>query len=40
MVKFLMEHLTKSGCRIGEKFVQAVHCDDKIAGGFRPGEGV
>ncbi|CAM8910329.1 unnamed protein product [Rhodiola kirilowii] len=40
MVKFLMEHLTKSGCPISENFIQAVHCDQEISGGFRPGEGI
>lgn len=33
MVKFLKEHLEKSGCRIGDNFIRAVHCN-KMASGF------
>lgn len=40
MVKFLKEHLEKSGCRIGDNFVKAVHCDMKISGGYVRGQGV
>lgn len=40
MVKFLMEHLEKSGCGIGDKFIKAVHCDKQISGGYVRGEGV
>lgn len=40
MVKFLLEHLEKSGCGIGDKFIKAVHCDKQISGGYVRGEGV
>ncbi|KAJ6298678.1 hypothetical protein OIU76_019769 [Salix suchowensis] len=39
MVKFLREHMGKAGCGVGEKFVKAVNCDKKIAGGYVRGEG-
>ncbi|XP_040367951.1 mitochondrial inner membrane protease ATP23 isoform X2 [Rosa chinensis] len=32
MVKFLLEHLEKSGCRILDWSCWAVHCEKKIAG--------
>ncbi|GMH15020.1 hypothetical protein Nepgr_016861 [Nepenthes gracilis] len=40
MVKFLREHLEKSGCSLGENFVKAVHCDKLISGGYVRGEGI
>uniref|UniRef100_A0A803R3B6 Mitochondrial inner membrane protease ATP23 n=1 Tax=Cannabis sativa TaxID=3483 RepID=A0A803R3B6_CANSA len=40
MVKFLLEHLEKSGCAIGERFIKAVHCNKQIAGGYVRGEGI
>uniref|UniRef100_A0A0V0HEK8 Mitochondrial inner membrane protease ATP23 n=1 Tax=Solanum chacoense TaxID=4108 RepID=A0A0V0HEK8_SOLCH len=39
MVKFLKEHLEKSGCRIGDNFIKASHCDQKISGGYARGRG-
>nr|XP_023918828.1 mitochondrial inner membrane protease ATP23 homolog isoform X2 [Quercus suber] len=30
MVKFLREHLEKSGCVLGDKFIKAVHCNKQI----------
>ncbi|KGN51337.1 mitochondrial inner membrane protease ATP23 [Cucumis sativus] len=40
MVKFLMEHLEKSGCGIGDRFIKAVHCEKQISGGYVRGEGI
>lgn len=40
MVKFLKEHLEKSGCRIGDNFIKASHCDQKISGGYARGRGI
>ncbi|KAL3526117.1 hypothetical protein ACH5RR_014489 [Cinchona calisaya] len=40
MVKFLKEHMEKSGCSFGNKFIRAVHCDKQIAGGYSRGEGI
>ena len=40
MVKFLKEQMEKSGCRFGDNFIRAVHCDKQIAGGYVRGEGV
>ncbi|KAG5521839.1 hypothetical protein RHGRI_034164 [Rhododendron griersonianum] len=39
MVKFLKEHLEKAGCGFEEKFINAVHCDKEISGGYTRGEG-
>ncbi|KAF3622449.1 putative glycerol-3-phosphate dehydrogenase [NAD(+)]-like isoform X1 [Capsicum annuum] len=40
MVKFLKEHLEKSGCRIGDNFIKAIHCDKKVSGGYVRGHGI
>ncbi|KAG5521840.1 hypothetical protein RHGRI_034164 [Rhododendron griersonianum] len=40
MVKFLKEHLEKAGCGFEEKFINAVHCDKEISGGYTRGEGI
>ncbi|KAF3637959.1 putative C2 and GRAM domain-containing protein-like [Capsicum annuum] len=40
IVKFLKEHLEKSGCRIGDNFIKAIHCDKKVSGGYVRGHGV
>ncbi|XP_009624062.1 mitochondrial inner membrane protease ATP23 [Nicotiana tabacum] len=40
MVKFLKEHLEKSGCRIGDNFIKAIHCDKKVSGGYVRGQGI
>ncbi|KAL6209555.1 hypothetical protein ACLB2K_020495 [Fragaria x ananassa] len=40
MVKFLLEHLDKSGCAVGDGFIKAVHCDKEFGGGYTRGEGV
>lgn len=40
MVKFMLEHLEKAGCAVGDKFIKAIHCDKKMAGGYSRGEGV
>lgn len=40
MVKFLREHLEKAGCAIGDNFIKAINCDQKMAGGYAPGQGV
>ncbi|ESR59912.1 hypothetical protein CICLE_v10016815mg [Citrus x clementina] len=39
-VKFLRQHLEKAGCGFGDKFIKAVHCNKKIAGGYVRGEGI
>ncbi|KAI8539771.1 hypothetical protein RHMOL_Rhmol09G0208500 [Rhododendron molle] len=38
--EILKEHLEKAGCGFGEKFINAVHCDKEISGGYTHGEGV
>ncbi|PON39669.1 Peptidase M76, ATP [Trema orientale] len=40
MAKFLLEHLEKSGCPVGDRFIEAVYCDKQIAGGYVRGEGI
>ncbi|OMO69216.1 Peptidase M76, ATP23 [Corchorus olitorius] len=40
MVKFLKEHLEKSGCIVGDNFIRAVKCDKDMSGGYIPGEGI
>ena len=40
MVKFLREHMDKSGCVLGDKFIKAVRCNKKIGGGSTRGHGV
>lgn len=32
--------MEKAGCGFGDKFIKAVHCDKKIAGGYVRGAGV
>ncbi|XP_077225934.1 ku70-binding family protein [Tasmannia lanceolata] len=39
-VKFLKEHLEKAGCIVGEKFIKAVECEQRISGGYVRGEGI
>ncbi|KAL8553237.1 hypothetical protein ACS0TY_001770 [Phlomoides rotata] len=39
-VKFLKGHLEKSGCSIESNFIKAVNCEEAIAGGYVPGEGI
>ncbi|XP_057983705.1 mitochondrial inner membrane protease ATP23 isoform X2 [Malania oleifera] len=39
-VKFLVEHLAKAGCGVGDQFIKAVHCDKQISGGYVRGEGI
>ncbi|KAH6802851.1 Ku70-binding family protein [Perilla frutescens var. frutescens] len=39
-VRFLIEHLEKSGCRIGSNFIKANNCSEKVAGGFTRGFGI
>ncbi|KAF9597794.1 hypothetical protein IFM89_021879 [Coptis chinensis] len=40
MVEFLREHLEKSGCYVGNNFIKAVNCEQKIAGGYLRGRGI
>ncbi|XP_059669484.1 mitochondrial inner membrane protease ATP23-like, partial [Cornus florida] len=40
IVKLLKEHLEKSGCSIGDKFIKPVHCDKHISGGYVRAEGI
>ncbi|KAD6796069.1 hypothetical protein E3N88_06965 [Mikania micrantha] len=39
-VKFLREHLEKSGCSIAPNFIKAVNCDQRMSGGYVRGEGI
>ncbi|XP_010549759.1 PREDICTED: mitochondrial inner membrane protease ATP23 [Tarenaya hassleriana] len=39
-VKFLIEQMEKSGCRVGANFINAVVCKGPIAGGYTAGEGI
>ncbi|KAK9272772.1 hypothetical protein L1049_003149 [Liquidambar formosana] len=38
-VKFLREHLAKSGCVVRDNFIKAVHCDKRISGVYVRGKG-
>ncbi|CAO2820447.1 unnamed protein product [Amaranthus hypochondriacus] len=40
MVKFLMEHLQKSGCNMPNNFVKAEKCDQNVSGGYSRGKGI
>ncbi|RID64587.1 hypothetical protein BRARA_E03513 [Brassica rapa] len=40
IVKFLMEQMEKSGCRVGDNFVKAVVCTGPVAGGYTKGRGI
>ncbi|KAJ4869024.1 Ku70-binding family protein [Raphanus sativus] len=40
IVKYLMEQMEKSGCRVGDNFVKAVVCTGPVAGGFTKGRGI
>ncbi|XP_058734929.1 mitochondrial inner membrane protease ATP23-like [Vicia villosa] len=40
IVKFLREHLDKSGCPVQDNFFKAIHCDKLQASGYIPGEGI
>lgn len=40
MVKFLRENLGKAGCDIGDNFIKAVNCDQRMSGGYTRGDGV
>ncbi|XVE67796.1 hypothetical protein DITRI_Ditri09bG0017200 [Diplodiscus trichospermus] len=40
MVKFLKENMEKAGCKIGDNFIKAVHCNAQMAGGFVHGGGI
>ncbi|XP_057531670.1 mitochondrial inner membrane protease ATP23-like [Amaranthus tricolor] len=40
MVKFLMEHLEKSGCNIPGNFIKAENCDLTVTGGYSRGRGI
>ncbi|KAL0858185.1 hypothetical protein Bca101_063339 [Brassica carinata] len=40
IVKFLMEQMEKSGCRVNDNFVKAVVCTGPVAGGFTKGRGI
>ncbi|XP_076931619.1 mitochondrial inner membrane protease ATP23-like [Bidens hawaiensis] len=39
-VKFLREHLEKSGCKIAPNFIKVVNCKQRIAGGYVRGKGI
>ncbi|KNA16213.1 hypothetical protein SOVF_091170 [Spinacia oleracea] len=39
-VKFLMGHLEKSGCSIGDNFIKAVDCKQQVSGGYTRGGGI
>ncbi|OMO59368.1 Peptidase M76, ATP23 [Corchorus capsularis] len=40
MVKFLKEHLEKSGCIVGDNFIKAIKCDREMVGAYVPGKGI
>ncbi|KAL1211495.1 Mitochondrial inner membrane protease ATP23 [Cardamine amara subsp. amara] len=40
IVKFLMEQMDKSGCRVGDNFIKAVVCTGPVAGGYTKGRGI
>ncbi|KAF3586959.1 hypothetical protein F2Q69_00032492 [Brassica cretica] len=40
IVKFMMEQMEKSGCRVGDNFVKAVVCTGPVAGGYTKGRGI
>ncbi|GAB2234196.1 hypothetical protein Droror1_Dr00003438 [Drosera rotundifolia] len=40
MVKFLLEHMEKEGCSVGDNFIKPVDCDMSISGGYVRGGGV
>ncbi|KAL2941573.1 Mitochondrial inner membrane protease ATP23, partial [Bienertia sinuspersici] len=40
MVKFLRENLEKSGCSIGDNFIKAENCEQKVSGGYARGLGI
>ncbi|XP_047338595.1 mitochondrial inner membrane protease ATP23 [Impatiens glandulifera] len=39
-VKFLREHMEKSGCTFGENFIKAVNCKREVSGGYTRGGGI
>lgn len=42
MVKFMKEQMEKAGCSIGDNFIKAINCDEKLTatGGYATGDGV
>ena len=40
LVKFMIEKLAESGCKVGNDFFKIRHCDAQVGGGFRAPEGV
>ncbi|PIA42911.1 hypothetical protein AQUCO_02000391v1 [Aquilegia coerulea] len=40
MVKFLREHLEKSGCNVADNFFEAIKCDEGVGGGYLRGDGI
>ncbi|KAE8706686.1 MLP-like protein 34-like [Hibiscus syriacus] len=40
MVKFLMEHMDKAGCKLGDNFIKAVNCEQQMGGGYLRGNGI
>jgi inner membrane protease ATP23 len=40
VVKFMVDALAKAGCPVGRSFFSVETCDQKVVGGFRPGDGV
>ncbi|CAL0332989.1 unnamed protein product [Lupinus luteus] len=40
MVRFLREQMEKAGCGVGDNFIKAVNCEQRLAGGFMRGEGI
>ncbi|XP_030544792.2 mitochondrial inner membrane protease ATP23 [Rhodamnia argentea] len=39
-VRFLKEQLEKAGCPLGDNFIKAVNCEEKVSGGYMPGLGI
>ena len=34
MVKFMLEHMAKCGCPVGDNYFTVRNCDEKVGGGF------
>ncbi|XP_022741914.1 mitochondrial inner membrane protease atp23-like [Durio zibethinus] len=40
MVKILKKHMEKDGCKLGDNFIKAVHCNRQMGGGYVPGKAI
>ncbi|XVE67798.1 hypothetical protein DITRI_Ditri09bG0017300 [Diplodiscus trichospermus] len=39
MVKFLKKHMKKAGCKVGDNFIKAVHCEEQKSGSYNHDDG-